>query len=262
MSITGKIVGAVLGWLLFRNPVGIFIGVIIGHLWDSRIRLTHPIHQVSNEFVAPLFGLAGAIAKSDGRVSEPEITAAESLMTRLKLSSEQRASAIAQFNAGKQSDYQTHLAIADLKTWCQGRRDLAWLLLDMLLDIVYADGPLSADKLAIVRKLCWAVGVHEQELMALAAMRGYAYAAPGARPGSSYQRPQSSTPVGKDPYAVLGLQRDADNRSIKQAYRRLMSRHHPDKLGNVPDELKRRAEERSREINAAYETLREQRGIK
>lgn len=262
MSITGKIVGALLGWLLFRNPVGIFIGVIIGHLWDSRIRLVHPMHQASNEFVAPLFGLAGAIAKSDGRVSEPEIAAAESLMTRLKLSPEQRASAIAQFNAGKQNGFESHLAIADLKAWCQGRRDLAWLLLDMLLDIVYAEGPLDPDKLAIVRKLCSALGVHEQELMALAAMRGYAYAAPGARPGSSYQRAQSSAPAGKDPYAVLGLQRDADNRAIKQAYRRLISQHHPDKLGDVPDELKRRAEERARDINAAYETLREQRGIK
>ena len=61
---------------------------------------------------------------------------------------------------------------------------------------------------------------------------------------------------------MLGLQPDADNRAIKQAYRRMMSRHHPDKLGDVPDELKRRAEEQAREINAAYETLREQKGIK
>ncbi|MGA9334870.1 MAG: co-chaperone DjlA [Rudaea sp.] len=262
MGITGKIVGALLGWLLLRSPIGIFIGVIIGHLWDSRIRLIQPIQQVSNEFVAPLFGLVGAIAKSDGRVSEPEIAAAESLMMRLKLSPQQRASAIAQFNAGKQADYQTNLAIADLKAWCHGRRDLAWLLLDMLLDIVYAEGPLAPDKLAIVRKLCWALGVHEQELMALAAMRGYAYAAPGAGPGQSYQRTPASVAAGKDPYTVLGIQRDADNRAIKQAYRRLISQHHPDKLGNVPDELKRRAEERARDINAAYEKLRELRGIK
>ena len=44
---------------------------------------------------------------------------------------------------------------------------------------------------------------------------------------------------------------------IKRAYRKLISQHHPDKLGNVPDELKRRAEERAREINAAYEKIQE-----
>lgn len=262
IGFTGKLIGAVLGWLMFRSAIGIFIGVVIGHLWDSRVRLVQSPRQIPDGFVTPLFGLAGAIAKSDGRVSEPEIAAAESLMSRLQLSPQQRAAAIAQFNAGKQSGYETHTAISELKAWCHGRRDLAYLLLDLLLEIVYAEGPLAADKLAIVRKLCWALGIHEQELMALAAMRGYAYSAPGARAGSSYQRARPGAPVGKDPYAVLGLQPDADDRAIKQAYRRMMSRHHPDKLGDVPDELKRRAEERAREINAAYETLREQRGIK
>jgi DnaJ like chaperone protein len=55
----------------------------------------------------------------------------------------------------------------------------------------------------------------------------------------------------------------ADERTIKQAYRRLMSQHHPDKLGSeVPDEVKRRSEQRSREINAAYERIKSERGLK
>ena len=65
-----------------------------------------------------------------------------------------------------------------------------------------------------------------------------------------------------DPYAVLGLERNADEREIKRAYRKLMSQHHPDKLGDVPDELKRRAEDRAREINAAYERIKTERGLK
>ena len=129
----------------------------------------------------------------------------------------------------------------------------------MLLDVVYAEGPLVAEKLAIVRKLCWSLGVHERELAALAAMRGYAYAGPGG----AYEQPQAEPrTAGKDPYAVLGIESNAGEREIKNAYRRLISQHHPDKLGDVPEELKRRAEERAREINAAYEKIREARGIK
>jgi len=258
----GKIVGAILGWLLFRNPIGIVIGAILGHLWDaSPQRMQRTTRSLPDAFIAPLFSLAGAIAKSDGRVSEAEIAAAESLMVRLQLSAQRRTQMILQFNAGKSDTAKLQMAIADLKAWCHGRRDLAYLLLDMLLDIVYAEGPLVPEKLAIVRKLCFALGVHETELMALAAMRGYAYAAPGARHGSS-RPPPHGAPRGKDPYAVLGLQRDADERAIKRAYRKLISQYHPDKLGDVPDELKRRAEERAREINTAYEHLRELRGIK
>ena len=62
---------------------------------------------------------------------------------------------------------------------------------------------------------------------------------------------------------MLGIERSADERAIKQAYRRLMSQHHPDKLGSdVPDEVKRRSEQRSREINAAYERIKNERGLK
>jgi DnaJ like chaperone protein len=261
--IVGKLIGALLGLLLLRNPLGIFIGIVLGHFWDSSVARMQPaIRGAPNAFIAPLFGLAGAIAKSDGRVSEPEIAAAENLMARMRLTPEQRAAAIAQFNAGKQPGFATQLAIAELKDWCHGRRDLAWLLLDLLLDIVYAEGSLAADKFAIVRQLCAALGIREHELAMLAAMKGYA-----AATGGNYRYQQSreaprAPPADKDPYAVLGLDRNADERAIKRAYRTLMSRYHPDKLGDVPEELKRRAGERAREINAAYERLRVERGIK
>lgn len=258
MSILGKLIGGLLGLALFRHPFGILVGIFLGHLWDTgalRQRAAAP-----NTFIAPLFGLAGAIAKSDGRVSEQEIGATEILMTRLQLTPDQRADAIAHFTAGKQNGFEAHLAIADLKVWCGGRRDLAFLLLDMLLDIVYAEGPLAPAKFALVRKLCWALGVHERELSALAAMKGYAYAARGAGSGPGREPPRAR--AGKDPYAVLGITPDAHEREIKRAYRKLISQHHPDKLGDVPEELKRRAEERARDINAAYEQLRSERGIK
>jgi DnaJ like chaperone protein len=270
VNVIGKIIGALVGLWLFRHPFGIVLGGLIGHLWDIGALRPLSMQRARGSFIGPLFALAGAIAKSDGRVSEQEIAATENLMTRMQMSPDQRASAIEQFSAGKQAGFAVDQTIAELRAWAGGRRDLAFLLLDMLLDVVYAEGPLSPNKFMLVRKLCTSLGVHERELAALAAMRGYAYAAYGAggsagaqgsyRGGSGQDAPRQ--PAGKDPYAVLGITRDAHEREIKRAYRKLISQHHPDKLGDVPDELKRRAEERAREINAAYERIREERGIK
>jgi DnaJ-class molecular chaperone len=56
--------------------------------------------------------------------------------------------------------------------------------------------------------------------------------------------------AGKDYYQILGVGRNASEKEIKQAYRRLARKHHPDL--NPGDKS---AEARFKEINAAYEVL-------
>ena len=260
MRIIGKLVGAIIGLIVFHNPFGLLIGAIIGHFYDVAVTQLRP-PSMGSGFIEPLFAFAGALAKSDGRVSEVEIAAAESLMARLRLDTAQRRAAIERFNIGKSPDFPAELAINDLKRWCGGRRDLAFLVLDLLLDLVYAEGALAAAKLQLLRKLCWSLGVNDHELAAIAAMKGYTPAGPYAQRGPGARAP-SPGPQRADPYVVLGIERSANERDIKRAYRKLMSQHHPDKLGDVPDELKRRAEERAREINAAYERVKAERGFK
>lgn len=269
MSIVGKLVGAILGLVVFRSPFGLLIGLMLGHFYDSMTVVRPGRPSLGRGFVEPLFAFAGALAKSDGRVSQPEIDAAEALMTRLNLDADQRRAAIERFSAGKQPDFDVNAALGGLLHWCQGRRDHAFIVLDLLLDLVYAEGPLAGAKLALMQRLCATLGVRDHELAALSAMKGYgpwqgawtgARGAGGAAGGGP--RPPPQRPSELDPYAVLGLARDASDRDIKLAYRRLMSQHHPDKLGDVPDEVKRRSEVRAREINAAYEHIRAARGIR
>ena len=54
----------------------------------------------------------------------------------------------------------------------------------------------------------------------------------------------------KDYYKVLGVNRDASEKEIKKAFRRLARQYHPDANPNDP-----KAEERFKEINEAYEVL-------
>lgn len=259
----GKVVGALLGFVLYKSWLGALIGAVVGHFYDRAVSgLRRP--AVGRDFIGPLFAFAGALSKSDGRVSESEIAATEALMARLRLDDDHRRAAIERFTAGKQPGFDAGGAIAELRAWCNGRRDLAFTVLDLLLDLVHAEGPLADAKLGLVRRLCEALGVSEHELAALSAMKGYAFGGAGPRgPGAGAgSRSAPRRPSEVDPYAVLGIARGANEREIKHAYRRLMSQHHPDKLGDVPDELKRRAEERAREINAAYESIKGERGIR
>lgn len=59
-----------------------------------------------------------------------------------------------------------------------------------------------------------------------------------------------------NPYRVFNLTEDASDAEVDQAYRRLISQYHPDKVAGAAPELREQAETKAREINAAYDRIR------
>ena len=66
----------------------------------------------------------------------------------------------------------------------------------------------------------------------------------------------------RDYYEVLGIDRNADDATIKKAYRVLAKKYHPDTVANLGEEIKKKATEKFRSVNEAYEELKKTRGFK
>lgn len=272
MRIWGKLIGFVIGLVVTHDFGAALLGLALGHvLIDSGwlVGLTHS--STRDGYLEPLFAVMGCIAKSDGRISEGEVAAAEKLMTRLELDPQWRRRAIDAFNRGKLASFDLAQTLVDLRAWCLPRRSSVMPFLDMLCDVAMADGPLTDDKLQVLRKVAFSLRISEIQLVALLAMKGFAsgvhagprasdWAHAGAYTSGDYRAPPRTS--GPDPYAVLGVARDADQRIIKRAYRKLISEYHPDRLGNMPEDLRRRAEQRASEINAAWERIQSERGFR
>jgi DnaJ-domain-containing protein 1 len=62
--------------------------------------------------------------------------------------------------------------------------------------------------------------------------------------------------AGPDPYEVLDVDPEASMDEVERAYRRAMARHPPDRPANESEAVRRRAEARAREINAAFDRIR------
>lgn len=61
---------------------------------------------------------------------------------------------------------------------------------------------------------------------------------------------------GTNPYGIFNLTSDATDAEVDQAYRRLISQYHPDKMSGAAEELRRQAERKAGEINAAYDRIK------
>ncbi len=74
--------------------------------------------------------------------------------------------------------------------------------------------------------------------------------------GDSRDREASdSRDVPRTPHEILGVPPDAAPDEIKSAYRRLVSRYHPDKVTHLGKEFQELAEKRFKEIQEAYQRL-------
>jgi len=64
--------------------------------------------------------------------------------------------------------------------------------------------------------------------------------------------------VGRNaPYRVLGVDPAASDAEVETAYRRLISQYHPDKMTGAASELRQAAENKAREINTAYDRIKQ-----
>ena len=62
----------------------------------------------------------------------------------------------------------------------------------------------------------------------------------------------------KDPYSILGISSDATDEEVKNAYRTLARKYHPDNYGD-DNPLKDLANEKMQEINSAYDEIQRRR---
>ena len=76
----------------------------------------------------------------------------------------------------------------------------------------------------------------------------------GARPDAGRPGGARAAAHGAMPwYVVLDVDRSASRAAITAAYRSRISQYHPDKVARMGPEIRALAEQKSAEINAAYE---------
>ena len=62
-------------------------------------------------------------------------------------------------------------------------------------------------------------------------------------------------------YRILEITPDASDEELKKAYRRMALKYHPDKVAHLGDDVQKAANTKIQEVNAAYESIKKQRGI-
>lgn len=250
MAWWGKVVGGTFGFLI-GGPIGALLGASLGHQIDegfSHGQGYSPGDQerVQAAFFTATFLLMGHIAKADGKVSKDEISLAKQLMERMKLDDTQKRAAIELFNRGRDAEFDLVGVLRQFRQECHRRSTLIRMFLEIQVQAAFADGRLDPKENIILSEIAQTLGIGQSELqMIIEMMRG----------GTQSSNKHATS----DPYKTLGVTPSTPYNEIKNAYRRLLSRHHPDKLVSkgLPEEMVKLANEKTHEIRMAWQRVQE-----
>ncbi|MBR1799969.1 MAG: TerB family tellurite resistance protein [Bacteroidaceae bacterium] len=202
-----------------------------------------------NGFLFSLLTLASYIIRADGKVMHSEMEAVRQFLRMnfgeraveegnqimLKLFERQK-----QMEAQQPGSYQATIleCCQQLSSVLPAAQRLQ--LLSFLATLAKADGHVAAEEIAALREVTRYMGLSKAELNSMLGL--------------------GSTSL-KDAYAVLEIDESATDDEVRAAYKRLVVKHHPDRVASLGEDIRQAAEKKMREINEARDLIYKARGL-
>ena len=260
MAKYGKWIGGFIG-LIAGGPLGALAGFALGSLLDGDGDDVQKINQNSyghrssaysntqsqanyqrNTFRFSLLVLASYIIRADGKVMHSEMNLLRQWLRNnfgqnavddgeqiiLKLFEQQKLLGHSEFRSMVMGSCEQLRQIMSYEQRLQ--------LLNFLVMIVQADGFVATAEVNALRECTLALGLSETDLNSMLNLQDA-----GTNLDAAYK--------------VLGVSPTATNDEVKAAFRRLALQNHPDKVASLGKDVRKAAEKKFKEINAAKETI-------
>ena len=263
----GSWIGGFIGYI-FGGTLGSLAGFILGGLFDavtgsnggqSRIGSfstdegsssdygeRRPNVNERGSFLFSLLVLTAYIIKADGRVMHSEMEMVRQMLRQnfgeeavregeqilLRLFDEQKRQGTQRFRSTVQQ------CCAEMAMGMNYGQRLQ--LLNFLVMVAKADGQVPQSEITALKECAQWLGLAAKEADSMLHLDGNTL---------------------DDAYKVLGVSPDATDSEVKSAYRRLALEHHPDKVAALGEDVRKAAEKKFQEINAAKERIWKARGL-
>ena len=242
-----------LGWVI-GGPIGGLIGYFLGAASDVRGAVSagptaagggsssttghsYSAQEQHNSFLVSLLVLSSAVIRADGKTLRSELDYVRNFVRQnFGFAAEDEAMRILDELNRKAVDVRSVGAqIAGNMNYSQRLQ-----LFHYLAQLAAADGEFSASEKRVLETIAAAIGISAADMNSVIAM--------------FYKDTRSA-------YDVLEIKPEATDDEVKAAYRRMAMKNHPDKVATLGPDIQKAAADKFRQIQAAYETIKRDRGM-
>jgi DnaJ like chaperone protein len=232
-----KWVGGGLGWV-FGGPIGAILGVALGSMFDGMNSEKYAYQGTPRgNFALSLLVLSAAVMKADQKVSRAELDYVRSFFIN-QFGVDEGNRMISMLREILKQDINVQDVSVQVGQYTEYPVKLQ--LLHYLFGISAADNLYHPDEVDMISFIARYMGISGSDFNSVRAMF------------------VKSTHWA---YEVLEITSEVTDDEVKRAYREMAKKHHPDKVANLGEDVRRAATEKFQKISAAYEEIKKQRGM-
>ncbi|WP_417854195.1 TerB family tellurite resistance protein [Xanthomarina gelatinilytica] len=241
-----KWIGAAIGWSL-GGPIGAILGMALGSVVDGfsngsiKVDTQNPYARrrqtKSGDFEVSLLILSSIVIKADGKQDQRELDFVRQQFVGM-YGKERANHAFKLFKGINKQDIPTRQVCLQIRQMMDHPSRLQ--LLHFLFGIAKADGIVLESEVSSIQTIANYLGISHVDFESIKAM--------------FYNSSDNA-------YKILEISKQATVTEIKAAYRKMAKKYHPDKVVHLGKEHQKGAEEKFRQVQAAYEQLQKERGF-
>lgn len=252
----GKWIGGLMGFVTM-GPLGALAGFAIGSLFDNANENDMETSGSQNEyagqrnsFLFSMLVMASYIIRADGRIMHSEMEFVRNFLRNNfgeVAVSEGEQILMNLFEQRKQMDKSNPMAFKNTIHECgaQIASNMSYeerlQLLRFLTQIAQSDGNVCKEEIEALKEVALAMGLSYQEVESMLNMRGKSL---------------------DEAYKVLEISPNASDDEIRAAYKKMVLKHHPDRVATLGEDIRKAAEEKLQDINNAKERIYKARGMR
>jgi DnaJ like chaperone protein len=233
-----KWIGGGLGWA-FGGPIGGILGFVFGSMVDGMQSGKYEYKPTqSGDFSVSLLVLSAAVMRADGKVMKSELDYVRQFFAR-QFGPEIANNRIQMLQEILKQDFNLPEVCQQIGTYMDYPSKLQ--LMHYLFGICAVDNQYSPKEVEMVGTISNYLGIDRNDYESIRAM---------------FVKDIDSA------YKILEVSPDATDEEVKAAYRKMAVKYHPDKVEHLGPEIRKSAEEKFQQLQAAYDEIKKRRGIK
>ncbi len=236
-----------IGFIFFSGLFLMFL--VVAGIWGFGYYMRRKVSEYEqnqsadrNKFVSLLVHILVRIAQFDGKVTRAELQTITNFFRQHLHYNQQQIYWVKELikDAFANTDSLESLLLSFRQSFAYEPR---LILVEMVYQVLFSNSHVTDQELQLARNIGEYLDLSAYDLQAIA--------------NRYLHRRQQTVSQEDEYYDILGLAKGASMAEIKTAYRKLSMQYHPDKVGHLGEEFRNVAEDKMKDLNAAYQYFKE-----